>query len=130
MQLTAVVSLLAQGRAPDFVGTYSVHVVVQVVEVSVCKCKCRSVSVQGIFRKNPSPCFREKCGSCGCHQDWQGASGLLQPTVARTRYYDSVLSGPSGAAAPFRSFLNLVACLHGVGGVALELPFGPPDNLQ
>ena len=29
------------------------------VEVSVCKCKCRSVSVQGIFRKNPSQCFRE-----------------------------------------------------------------------
>ena len=31
-----------------------------VVEVSVCKCKYRSVSVQGIFRKNPSQCFREK----------------------------------------------------------------------
>ena len=31
-----------------------------VVEVSVCKCKCRSVSVQWIFRKNPSQCFREK----------------------------------------------------------------------
>ena len=30
------------------------------VEMSVCKCKCRSVSVQGIFRKNPSQCFREK----------------------------------------------------------------------
>ena len=30
------------------------------VEVSVCKCKCRSVSVQGIFRKNPSQCFRER----------------------------------------------------------------------
>ena len=29
------------------------------VEVSVCKCKCRSVSVQEIFRKNPSQCFRE-----------------------------------------------------------------------
>ena len=26
----------------------------------MCKCKCRSVSVQGIFRKNPSQCFREK----------------------------------------------------------------------
>ena len=24
------------------------------------KCKCRSVSVQRIFRKNPSQCFREK----------------------------------------------------------------------
>ena len=31
-----------------------------VVEVSVCKCTCRNVSVQGIFRKNPSQCFREK----------------------------------------------------------------------
>ena len=29
--------------------------------VCVCKCKCRSVSVQRIFRKNPSQCFREKC---------------------------------------------------------------------
>ena len=28
--------------------------------VCVCKCKCRSVSVQRIFRKNPSQCFREK----------------------------------------------------------------------
>ena len=26
----------------------------------VCKCECRSVSVQRIFRKNPSQCFREK----------------------------------------------------------------------
>ena len=31
-----------------------------VVKVSMCKCKCRSVSVQRIFRKNPSQCFREK----------------------------------------------------------------------
>ena len=27
--------------------------------VCVFKCKCRSVSVQRIFRKNPSQCFRE-----------------------------------------------------------------------
>ena len=26
----------------------------------MCECKCRSVSVQEIFRKNPSQCFREK----------------------------------------------------------------------
>ena len=31
-------------------------------EVSVCECECRSVSVQEIFRKNPSQCFREKKG--------------------------------------------------------------------
>ena len=28
--------------------------------VCVCKCECRSVSVQRIFRKNPSQCFREE----------------------------------------------------------------------
>ena len=34
----------------------SVVYVVRMVEVSVCKCKRRSVSVQRIFRKNPSQC--------------------------------------------------------------------------
>ena len=44
------------------------------VEASVFKCKCRNVSVQGIFRKNRSQCFREKEGVGGGRRE---ASGVL-----------------------------------------------------
>ena len=38
----------------------NVSVQVQVWKCQCVKCKCRSVSVQEIFRKNPSQCFREQ----------------------------------------------------------------------
>ena len=58
------------------------------VEVSVCKSKCRSVRVQGVFRKNPSQCFRElnprirqRCANriCGI-MSTKCVSGDIQPT--------------------------------------------------
>ena len=73
------------------------------VEMSVCKCKCRSVSVQGIFRKNPSQCFREKqirrknlqkvmlCQPTGglarLTETWLQAGLLVTSLQARSRLY-------------------------------------------
>ena len=52
------------------------------VEVSVCECKCRSVSVQEIFRKNPSQCFWEK--RCTLRTQLTSASSSVAVIVIRT----------------------------------------------
>ena len=66
-----------------------------------------------VHRHVGSQCLEsfETRGPCSCRQDRWGTGGLLQPTVAGTWHHDSVLSGPSCAAAPLRSFLSVAPSL-------------------
>ena len=72
--------------------------------VCVCKCKCRSVSVQRIFRKNPSQCFREKKKE---HCVWMGTNSWrhIAQTCSRTNL--------GSARASFRAYLGGVPGLGG-----------------
>ena len=57
-----VTCILAFGRFHSYTGILSLGYFCAIVsiEMEVFKCKYRSVSVQVIFRKNPSQCFWEK----------------------------------------------------------------------
>ena len=82
------------------------------MEVSVCKCKCRSVSVQGIFRKNPSQCFREQTCATVCH------TPFLTHVQARSIQWSN--PGVSPAKPPLLGSLGL-ACGPTRPGVPLRL---------